>query len=70
MKKLILPFLLLLLISSCQVTPSYEYRVTRDRLGNVSEYIFDTRSGELYRRQGKGVLKVISHQEIKYAENN
>ena len=70
MKKLILPFLLLLLISSCQVTPNYELKTVRNMTGGMSTYIFDTRTGELYRRTGKGVIKVVSHQEIKYAENN
>jgi len=38
--------------------------------GGSYNYIFDTRTGELYERRGKGVVKVISHQEIKYAEND
>jgi len=70
MKKLILPFLFLLLISSCQVTPNYELRTVKSMTGGSYNYIFDTRTGELYERRGKGVVKVISHQEIKYAEND
>ena len=35
-------------------------------------YIFDTRTGELYRGKGnvKGVTNVVSQHEIKHAENN
>ena len=49
------------------MTPNYEYRGTRDRLGNVREYVFDTRTGELYERRGTGLKKMITKHEIKYA---
>ena len=70
MKKLILPFLLLLIISSCQVTPNYEMRTVKSMTGGSYIYIFDTRTGELYFRKGKGVIKMVSHHEIKNAEND
>ena len=60
MKKLILPLLLLLLVSSCQGPgPVYELH---DRV------ILNNRTGELYSWKGKEVHKFVSKEDLQNAK--